>query len=246
MELIGCTRLYREKFNEEHFRNEDHVLLLVLEGSFFVKSEAGDFQVERLQGFHFHKGATYERRIAAPMTMLVFRYRSDAPLFENSHLIFKDTARVCSTAALFSSCENLADARKIRAHLLLDLANQYAVERSAGDFHPVRDARILKAEQILRGGTDAAPSIAALAEECGLSHAQFIRLFKESLGQTPSDYIASQKLERAMELLSQSDLSVKRISEICGFENQYYFSNFFKRRVGCAPSVYRENMLSIL
>jgi two-component system response regulator YesN len=49
-----------------------------------------------------------------------------------------------------------------------------------------------------------------------------------------------------MELLSQTDLSVKRISEICGFENQYYFSNFFKRRVGCAPSIYRENMLSIL
>ena len=246
MELIGCTRLYREKFNEEHFRNEDHVLLLVLEGSFFVKSEAGDFQVERLQSFHFHKGAVYERRITAPMTMLVFRYRSDAPLFENSHLIFRDTARVSSTAALFSSCENLGDARQSRAHLLLDLANQYAIEQSQGDLHPVRDARILKAEQILRRGADAAPSIAALAEECGLSHAQFIRLFKESLGQTPSDYIASQKLERAMELLSQSDLSVKRISEICGFENQYYFSNFFKRRVGCAPSVYRENMLSIL
>ena len=245
MELIGCTRLYREKFNEEHFYNEDHVLLLVLEGGFFVKSEAGDFQVERLQGFHFHKGVTYERRITSPMTMLVFRYRSDAPLFEESHLVFKDTARVCSTAALFSSCENLADARKIRAHLLSDLANQYAVEQCMGEFHPVRDARILKAVQILRTA-DAAPSIAVLAGHCGLSHAQFIRLFKESLGQTPSDYIAAQKLERAMELLSQTDLSVKRISEMCGFENQYYFSNFFKRRVGCAPSVYRENMLSIL
>ena len=245
MELIGCTRLYREKFNEEHFHNEDHVLLLVLEGGFFVKSEAGDFQVERLQGFHFHKGVTYERRISSPMTMLVFRYRSDAPLFEESHLVFKDTARVCSTAALFSSCENLADARKIRAHLLSDLANQYAVEQCMGEFHPVRDARILKAVQILRAA-DAAPSIAVLAGHCGLSHAQFIRLFKESLGQTPSDYIAAQKLERAMELLSQTDLSVKRISEMCGFENQYYFSNFFKRRVGCAPSVYRENMLSIL
>ena len=245
MELIGCTRLYREKFNEEHFYNEDHVLLLVLEGGFFVKSEAGDFQVERLQGFHFHKGVTYERRITSPMTMLVFRYRSDAPLFEESHLVFKDTARVCSTVALFSSCENLADARKIRAHLLSDLANQYAVEQCMGEFHPVRDARILKAVQILRAA-DAAPSIAVLAGNCGLSHAQFIRLFKESLGKTPSDYIAAQKLERAMELLSQTDLSVKRISEMCGFENQYYFSNFFKRRVGCAPSVYRENMLSIL
>lgn len=246
MELVGCTRLYREKFNEEHFCKGDHILLLVLDGGFFVKSEEGEFQVERLQAFHFHRGVTYERRITAPMAMIVFRYRSDAPLFESSHLVFKDTARVSSTATLFSSCENLADAWKIRAHLLSDLANQYAIEQSQGDLHPVRDARILKAEQILHGGMDIAPSIAALAGECGLSHAQFIRLFKENLGQTPSDYIASQKLERAMELLSQTDLSVKRISEICGFENQYYFSNFFKRRVGCAPSIYRENMLSIL
>ena len=246
MELIGCTRLYREKFNEEHFCKEDHILLLALEGRFFVKSAAGDFQVERLQGFHFHKGIIYDRRITEPMTMLVFRYRSDAPLFENSHLIFRDTARVSSTAALFSSCENLADVHKIRAHLLSDLANQYAVEQSMGDFHPVRDGRILKAEQILRRGADAALSIASLADECGLSHAQFIRLFRESFGQTPSEYIASMRLQKARELLSQTELSVKRISEICGFENQYYFSNFFKRRVGCAPSVYRENMLSIL
>lgn len=246
MELVGCTRLYREKFNEEHFLGEDHFLLLALEGSFSVKCEEGAFNVERLQAFHFHKGTAYERAITAPLSMILFRYRGDAPLFPSSHLIFRDTARVSSTAALFSACENLSDSRQCRAHLLVDLANQYAIEQSQADFHLVRDARILKAEQILREKRNAALSVAMLASECGLSHAQFIRLFRESFGQTPSDYIVSLRLQKAKELLSQTELSVKKISEICGFENQYYFSNFFKHRVGYAPTDYRKNMLSIL
>lgn len=246
MELISCTRLYREKFNEEHFYKEDPVLLLALEGSFSVKGETGDFQVERMQAFHFQSGVLYERRISAPMEMLLFRYRADAPLFPCEHLIFRDTARVCSTAALFSACEGLADAKEKRAGLLLDLANQYAIEQSRGENRSLKDARILKAEQVLRECASAAPPVAALAKECGLSHAQFIRLFREGFGQTPSEYLFSLRLQRAMEMLSQTELSVKRISELCGFENQYYFSNFFKRRVGCAPSVYRANMLSAL
>ncbi len=246
MELLACTRLYREKFNEEHFCKADHFLLLSLEGSFFVRSAAGDFQVERMQAFHFHKGVLYERRITAPLTMLLFRYRSDAPLFPCEHLIFWDTARVSSTAALFSSCESLGDARERRALLLSDLANQYAIERSLGENRPVRDERILRAEQKMRESFAALPPVSVLADECGLSHAQFIRLFRESFGQTPSEHLASLRLQRAIEMLSQTEFSVKAISEICGFENQYYFSNFFKRRVGCAPSAYRANMLSIL
>ena len=246
MELLGSTRLERKKFNEEHCLGEDHVLLLVLEGSFSVKSEEGDFAVKRLEAFHFHKGTPYERRITEPLAMLIFRYRSDVPLFSKSHLIFRDTARVASTAALFSACENLGDPQKGREGLLLDLANQYAIEQSMGALCHARDTRILKAEQIMKAEADAAPPISALARECGLSHAQFIRLFQRDFGQTPSEYMATLRLGRSMELLSQTEFSVKQISEICGFENQYYFSNFFKRRVGCAPTAYREKMLALL
>ncbi len=246
MELMVYTRLYREKFNEEHFCKEDNVLLLVLDGSFFVKSAEGNFNVERMQAFDFHKGVPYERRITAPLSMLLFRYRSDVPIFPDSHLIFRDTARVSSTAALFSSCENMSDALQKRAHLLLDLANQYAIEQSQKHLHLSRDARILRAEECIRRRLDCVPSVATLASESGLSHAQFIRLFRESFGKTPSEHIAALRLAKAMELLSQSELSVKRIAELCGFENQYYFSNFFKRQVGYAPTVYRANMLSVL
>lgn len=49
-----------------------------------------------------------------------------------------------------------------------------------------------------------------------------------------------QKVERAKILLNQNDLSVTQIAFRLGFENPYYFSNFFKKHTGVSPSNYRD------
>ena len=82
-------------------------------------------------------------------------------------------------------------------------------------------------------------SIRALAEECGLSHVQMIRRFRSAFGHTPSEHLCALRLERAKELLLQTALPVKTIARDCGFENEYYFSNFFKKHEGLSPSAYR-------
>ena len=47
---------------------------------------------------------------------------------------------------------------------------------------------------------------------------------------------------RAQELLTQGDLPIGEIAEKCGFENVYYFSAAFKKRVGLPPSEYRKRL----
>ena len=54
------------------------------------------------------------------------------------------------------------------------------------------------------------------------------------------DYISSQRMKKAEQMLAGSDLTVKTISAECGFANEYYFSNFFKNYYGLSPSEYRK------
>lgn len=81
--------------------------------------------------------------------------------------------------------------------------------------------------------------LAAVAQKTGLSYVQFLRRFKAFTGMTPMDYVTSLRLQRAKELLTGSTLPVKEIANVCGFENEYYFSNFFKKHTGRSPKAFR-------
>ena len=73
-----------------------------------------------------------------------------------------------------------------------------------------------------------------------LSPAYLSTLFKKVSGQSISDTIAALRIESACRYLSSTSLSLKEISSKCGYANQYYFSNSFKKKLGVSPSVYRE------
>jgi AraC-like DNA-binding protein len=47
-------------------------------------------------------------------------------------------------------------------------------------------------------------------------------------------------MELRKSLLSESKLLIKEISARCGFENEYYFSNRFKKHTGISPTEYRK------
>lgn len=65
-------------------------------------------------------------------------------------------------------------------------------------------------------------------------------LFKKVQGQSISDTIAALRIDSACKYLKHSALSLKEISTKCGYANQYYFSNSFKKRMGVSPSKYRD------
>jgi AraC-like DNA-binding protein len=78
---------------------------------------------------------------------------------------------------------------------------------------------------------------AALAH---LSESRFSHLFREVMGKSPLSYLSEARLRRAEELLSDTPLSVADVAEAVGIKNPYYFSRFFKKHTGLAPSDYRE------
>ena len=66
-------------------------------------------------------------------------------------------------------------------------------------------------------------------------------LFKQSVGVTIHQYIISQRLEKAKEiLLERQDIKVSSVAEKCGFSNASHFINAFKGKYHCTPSQYRK------
>jgi AraC family transcriptional regulator len=78
-----------------------------------------------------------------------------------------------------------------------------------------------------------------LAAVAGMSPNYFHRVFTKTMGITPNEYILSQRMNRARELLATTGNTIASISFECGFENIAYFSYVFKRFSGITPSAFR-------
>ena len=78
------------------------------------------------------------------------------------------------------------------------------------------------------------------AEKRHLSGSHLIRTFSNHYKMTPYDYLMEQKMKSARSLLLYSSMSIKEIAEHLAFSDQYYFSNYFKRKHGISPKEFRE------
>lgn len=81
-----------------------------------------------------------------------------------------------------------------------------------------------------------------LAGTAGLSAFHFAKLFKQSTGVSPHQYILQRRLERAKELLRKPTMSLSEIGLASGFADQSHFTNVFRRFVGATPSKFRSSL----
>ncbi|MGG6293628.1 helix-turn-helix domain-containing protein [Leptolyngbya sp. AN02str] len=80
-----------------------------------------------------------------------------------------------------------------------------------------------------------------LASLVGMSEFHFGRQFKQGLGTTPHQYLLQQRIERAKQLLKQSDRSISDIALTCGFNSHSHLSKQFRQLTGTTPKAYRLN-----
>ncbi len=72
-----------------------------------------------------------------------------------------------------------------------------------------------------------------------LSHYHFLRLFKSVFETTPYQYVIGKRLQKAAQMLEETDEMIGDISMIVGFETLPAFSDSFRREYGVSPSRYR-------
>lgn len=88
-------------------------------------------------------------------------------------------------------------------------------------------------------------SLDVIAENCGLSKYYFARQFKEQTGYTPWDYLTSQRIRLAMQLLSNTRSSIEEISEECGYQSSSHFVRAFKKAAEMTPTSFRRHYASV-
>ena len=84
-----------------------------------------------------------------------------------------------------------------------------------------------------------------VAENCGMTEYTLSRIFRKTIKKSYTDYIRIQHLNKAKELLRQSDMTVNDIGNSLGYTNISYFIRAFKEYVGTTPALYRMECRSI-
>jgi AraC family transcriptional regulator len=83
-------------------------------------------------------------------------------------------------------------------------------------------------------------SLGQLAGMCALSEYHFARMFRESFGLPPHQYLLARRLDRARQLLRSTALAFGDVALECGFASASHFSNRFRQAMGATPGDYRQ------
>ena len=79
-------------------------------------------------------------------------------------------------------------------------------------------------------------SLDAISQNMYLSPVYISKIFKESTGDSPINYLIKLRLSKAKELLETGDQPVNKVSMAVGYADVYHFSKLFKKYYGCPPS----------
>jgi AraC family transcriptional regulator len=114
------------------------------------------------------------------------------------------------------------------------VVKEYTNGLSRGDLQQVLDYIDSYLEQNL--------SLNELADLVHISPYYFARLFKQSVGIAPHQYLTKCRIKKATQLLAQQELSILEITHQVGFQSQSYFTTLFRRSLGVTPTTYRNSL----
>ena len=115
-----------------------------------------------------------------------------------------------------------------------------ALSTRSGGIAPARLARVLHR---IEADTDGSTSLAALADEAGMSLFHFAREFARTVGVPPHDYVVRRRVDRAIVLLSFPALTVADVAHRAGFADASHLARHMRRITGTTPKVFRSRVL---
>ncbi|MEA2068574.1 MAG: helix-turn-helix domain-containing protein, partial [Verrucomicrobiota bacterium] len=116
------------------------------------------------------------------------------------------------------------------------------VSRQSTDVLQVKDAIVAKALQFIQDHVSEPIKVEDLLKHVFVSRTLLERKFRTELDRTPLVEIRRQRVRRARQLLSDTNLSISEIAEACGFSSDIRLSTVFKEITGRSPSSFRKEV----
>jgi AraC family transcriptional regulator len=121
----------------------------------------------------------------------------------------------------------------LAAHLLREYGA--TVLRPKSQYGGLPRAKLVRAVEYIQDQLDADLAVSGIAQAVGMSPFYFTRLFKESTGQSPHQYVVEARVRRAKELLTTGKFTISEAAHHVGFVDQSHLTRHFKRVFGLPP-----------
>jgi LacI family transcriptional regulator len=113
------------------------------------------------------------------------------------------------------------------------------VTRRSTDVLAIEDRHIVTAVRFIREHASEGIDVRDVLRAVPLSRSTLERRFARALGRSPKDEILRVRLNRAKQLLAETDFSLAMVAEKVGFEHTEYLSVIFKKKAGLTPGQFR-------
>ena len=120
-------------------------------------------------------------------------------------------------------------------YLFLDYLLQSAKSTKLVSSGRMRDYYIKEAINYIEQNFQNNISIEDIAAVCGINRSYFGKIFRNSIGRSPQEFLMNYRMVKATELLKLTSLSIADVGSAVGYENQLHFSRAFKNIYGVSP-----------
>ncbi|HLH31311.1 MAG TPA: AraC family transcriptional regulator [Terriglobia bacterium] len=131
--------------------------------------------------------------------------------------------------------------------MAVHLARHHSTQSKPGRAAPaqtVSGSKMRRVIDYIEDNLDSDLSLEAMAAEVNLSPIYLARAFKAAVGESPHRYVLARRIERAKELLRNTEIPVVDVALSTGFSSQSHLSYWFQRYMGVSPAAYRQHRAS--
>lgn len=225
-----------------------------LRGDFLCVPPSMVFRVDSVDGVASVRGMIFDISIleenmehfdAEIFYMFYVQAKNKTVVFGQSHPVHDKLAALMEESYFEYSDKDVCYKLPIRANIYLmitALLRYYCGSKDEGDrmvYHNV--LRLRPVIDYLAEHFTEKTYIEKLADMITVSPDYFTKMFKDSIGKTPIDYINAMRVNLSMLLLCSTNMSMAEIADTIGFCNPNYFHKIFKQYMGTSPLAYRKS-----
>lgn len=187
-----------------------------------------------------YTGSAFDIRYVTPVMK---RRQLDAVVFYGENPKYRKALELLERTAVISrEREHFFefDLRNLAAEIWKEIYQRATERESAEDIKKSQDnERIRQILSYLKDHIGEDLPVSRLAHVIPISERECYRLFRRFLDASPMEYILSLRLEKALELLANTDISISTVSQETGFGSSSYFGKIFKEHFHMTPKEYR-------
>lgn len=194
--------------------------------------EAADAMAAYLNGILLYEAGNLDTAKVHLIELCALISRESPDLSEGSEAPIRDSFSYIET---LNKADSIRDLKEWSESLVEHFSTRARVPGYAGG-----SPLILKALRLLAGEGGLRLTLTELSGRLHVNSSYLSAHFKKEMGAGFAEYITAQKIRQSKELLEKTNLRLLEIADLCGFEDQSYFTKVFTRQVGMSPREYRK------